>query len=337
MWKARAIALCGLAACGGGTSSAPWQAVLSDQPTALLSAWANTPSDVYLVGGDAHDGNGPVALHYDGTTWNHLATGVTNTDLWWTFGFADGTVFASGSGGTILKYSGGAFTKMTTPGEGTSVIVFGMWGAASDDVWAVGGTAGGNGGGFVWHYDGTSWTANADVDPDTLSMNTVFKVSGRAATDEVWMVGTMGLTLHWNGTALDTSNVATDGSLLSVASMSDRFIAVGGDFDGILYENVDGSSAGWQSALPSGGPLLNGVAASGDTAFAVGHAGTVLSRSSSGWSVEDTGGVTAQNLHAAIIDPAGGKWAMGGNFDDSPTTNGVLIYQGTETIGGTIQ
>lgn len=323
-----------LAACGGGDAAVPWQAVLTDQPSALLSAWPMSPTDVYVVGGN--DGsNGPAALHYDGTSWSHVATNVTNTDLWWTFGFADGTLFASGEGGTILQLQNGSFTPMTTPGQGTSVVVFGMWGAASNDVWAVGGLLDGGGGGFVWHYDGTAWTARTDV-PSNATSNTMFKVNGRSSTD-VWMVGSMGVTVHWNGTSLDETDVPLDGSLFSVAAMTNRFVAVGGGEDGAIYENADGTTSGWQSALPPGGPLLSGVAGSGDLALAVGHAGTVLSRSSSGWGVEDTGNATAQNLHSVVFDSDGGAWAIGGDFDDSPTLAGVLIYQGADKIGGTIQ
>jgi hypothetical protein len=330
MWSVRALILCGLAACSDGPSGS-WHSVLSDQPTALLSVWSASPRDVYVVGGDARDGKGPVALHYDGAAWQRLDTGIKNIDLWWTFGFTDGTVFMGGSGGTILRSKQGTVTAMPTPGLQTSVVVFGIWGAASNDVWAVGGLAGGAGGGFVWHYDGTAWTARNDVPGD----RTVFKVTGRSTSD-VWMVGSAGLGLHWNGSSLDRSDVGTDGSLLSVAGMDDRFVAVGGNFDGILYENADGDGS-WKSALSQGGPLLNGVAASGSTAYAVGHGGTVLGRGSSGWKVENTSGATTQNLHAITIDSAGGVWVVGGNFDDAPTTRGVLIYRGTEMIGGTIQ
>ena len=38
--------------------------------------------------------------------------------------------------------------------------------------------------------------------------------------------------------------------------------------------------------------------------------------------------MTPENLHAAWIDPMGGAWAVGGQFDDSPTTEGVLLYKG---------
>lgn len=334
MSTARVFALFALAACSDPPSES-WQAVLSDQPAALLSVWPAGPRDVYVVGGDARDGSGPTALHYDGTAWQRIATGVTNNDLWWTFGFADGTVFMGGAGGTILQYKQGTVTAMPTPGRLTSVVVFGIWGAASNDVWAVGGVPGGGGGGFVWHYDGAAWTARSDVPADVSSGHTVFKVSGRSASD-VWMVGSAGLGLHWNGSSLDRLDASTDGSLLSVAGMADRYIAVGGNFDGILYENVDGDG-GWKSALPAGGPLLNGAAASGGAAYAVGHGGAVLRRGSTGWSVESTNAVTSQDLHAVAIDAAGGVWAVGGDFDNPPTTGGVLIYRGADTIGGTIR
>jgi len=208
-----------------------------------------------------------------------------------------------------------------------------MWGASATDVWAVGGQNGGSGGGFVWHYDGSAWTASADVPADLASSGTCWKVSGRAS-DDVWIAGTAGATLHWNGTALERMNVAEaeqqGASLFSVAGNSKGYVTVGGAFDGVLYEN-DGS--GWKSALPSGGAILSGVAVSEDDAYAVGQFGTILRRGSSGWATEKPA-VTQQNLHATWIDPAGGAWAVGGQFESSPTSSGVLLYKGALQPGG---
>lgn len=339
MFTARVFSLaavCALAAgCSDDGPSASWQTVFEAQPASLLSVWPATHDNVYVVGGDARDGKGPAMLHYDGSAWTRIATGLDRVDLWWTFGFADGTVYASGSAGTILRYKDGQVTSMPTPGAGTSVIVFGLWGAAPNDMWAVGGISGGGGSGFVWHYDGTAWTARADLPADVPTEHTVFKVNGRSSTD-VWMVGSGGLCLHWNGTALERSTVNTDGSLISVAAMDDRMIAVGGNFDGVLYENADNSAQGWQSALAAGGPVLSGVAGRGKDAYAVGRSGTVLHRGSNGWAVEDTKQATLQNLHATAIDDAGGVWAVGGSYDEVPTKQGVLIHRGNEPIGDSI-
>ncbi len=306
-----------------GTSSA-FEVVAQDQRAALLSVWASGPNDVWTVGGDARDGSGPIVSHYDGNTWTKLDSTLRNTDLWWVFGFKDGPVFMSGSSGTILEFQNGTFTKMVTPG---TLIVFGMWGADPSDLWAVGGSFGG--GGFAWHYDGTAWTASTQVPADITSQGRIWKVNGRSSTD-LWMTGTTGSTFHWDGGTLTRIDAMTDSSLFSVAAQSNRMIAAGGDFDGALFENTDGST--WTSVIPQGGPVLRGVAAQGDKAIVVGEFGAVLSRGTNGvWSTVPP--VTDQNLHATFIDPEGNTWAVGGQFDQAPTTSGVLIHQGLSLQG----
>jgi hypothetical protein len=308
-----------LAVACGGDDGPSWAVVVEDQPAALLSAWGSSATDVWVVGGDPRDGTGPLVYHYDGASWTKLDTGLRSVDLWWVTGIAGGPVFMSGSGGTILKYQNGTFEKLTTPG---TFIVFGMWGAAPDDVWAVGGSFGGNG--FIWRYNGTAWTAFPDVPPDISSQGTCWKVNGRSASD-VWISATSGTTLHWNGATLERMDVPVEASLLSVAGNSKRFVTVGGGTNGVLYEN-DGS--GWRSALPTGGPKLTGVAVSEDQAYAVGEFGSVLKRGGDGsWAI-DKPHVTDQNLHAAWIDPSGGVWAVGGKYDTPPMSAGVLIHKG---------
>ena len=291
-------------------------------PASLLSVWARNEADVWVVGGDARDGNGPAVYHYDGAGWTKLYTALRSIDLWWVYGFEGGPVFMSGSNGTILQYQDGTFTPMTTPGTPT---VFGMWGAAANDVWAVGGNFGG--GGFVWHYDGAAWTAK-DIPADITANGSVWKVGGRAATD-VWMSCSNGATLHWDGAALEATAIDTESPLFSVGGNAERFITVGGAFDGEIYEN---EGSGWESVLPRGNPALSGVTVHDDVALAVGADGVVLRREASGtWSIDPH--ATNERLHAAFIDSSGGAWAVGGNFNAAPTRSGVLLHAGTALEG----
>jgi hypothetical protein len=315
-----------LGACGGSDDDdddddASWAVVTEGQRSSLLSVWSGSATDVWAVGGDPRDGTGPIVEHYDGSGWTKLDTGQRGVDIWWVTGVAGGPVFLGGSNGTILRYQNGAFEKLPTPGN---FVVFGMWAAAADDVWAVGGILGGGGGGFVWRFNGTAWSAFPNVPTDIMGQGTCWKVNGRAAND-VWISATNGTTLHWNGATLDRVDVPIDVSLLSVAGNAERFVTVGGTSDGVLYEN-DGS--GWRAALPRGGSRLTGVAVSADQAYAVGQFGTVLGRDKSGkWSTEKPR-VTDQDLHAAWIDQSGGAWAVGGRFDATPMSAGVLLHKG---------
>jgi hypothetical protein len=314
-----------LLACGGDADPT-FSVVAEGQPSSLLSVWGTTGSDVWVVGGDPRNETGPIALHYDGSAWTKHDTGLRNVDLWWVYGFAGGPVFMSGSNGKIIKFENGTFETMPTPG---TLIVFGMWGAAPNDVWAVGGNF--SGGGFAWHYDGTAWTEQAGVPAELKASGTLFKVGGRASND-VWMVGTTGNAIRWNGTALEPITLPTDASLLSVSGNSKRFVAAGGNFDGVLFETTDGAT--WKSVLPQGGPVLTGIIASEDAAYAVGSAGTILKRGGDGaWGV-DGDRQTNQNLHATWIDTDGGVWAVGGQFDTPPMRAGVLLHKG-EALQGT--
>ncbi len=212
-------------------------------------------------------------------------------------------------------------------------IVFGLWGAAADDLWAVGGILGGAGDGFAWHFDGAAWSATTGggVPMEIASAGTVFKVYGRAS-DDVWMSCTAGKMLHWDGVAFDEQDLnVPEVSLLSVSGDAERFVTVGGAFEGVIYEN---EGDGWNSALDSGSSdLLTGVVVRDGQAYAVGQFGTVLRRESDGWKVDEGDQLSQENLHAAWIDPAGGVWVVGGQFDGHPTTAGVLLHRGTPLEG----
>jgi len=302
--------------------------VASGQPGALLSAWAGSPTDVWVVGGNPLDNSGPLVFHYDGTAWTKKATGQ-NVNLWWVTGWAD-TVFLSGEQGTILKYhpENDTFEKMTTPPP--ALTVFGMWGASSSDVWAVGGSQ--TGAGLVWHFDGTTWS---DKTPAAVSGASCFKVNG-IASDNVWISASNGTVMHWTGAdPIDVQTIPDaeqqQAPLLSIGVNSKRATTVGGAFGGVLYEN-DGS--GWNSASPASGNILRGVAVTETDAYAVGDSDTILHRSSGGtWSTEKAI-QTGESFHADFIDSAGGVWVVGGEFESPMTKNGVLLHKGKAVQGG---
>ena len=186
------LALCGISACNGckdepaesaapaAEEEAPWTLVGVQPTAALMSVGGRSASDVYAVGAD--DGSGGLILHYDGNSWTRSANTDLH-DLWWVLPM-DGVTFAAGAGGTVLQDTGAGFSRMETPGLGAQTI-YGIWGASSSDMWAVGGFAGRSG--FLWHYDGTSWTVQdlpedlpADAEGNAPAL---FKVWGRAAND----------------------------------------------------------------------------------------------------------------------------------------------------------
>lgn len=326
-----------LAACGSdepGTPEPAWQIVHDQLPGALLSVWGTSSRDVWAVGSDTRQGGGPLVLHFDGTSWSELATGATG-DLWWVFGFEAGPVFMGGSGGVILRYEGGAFTRMTTPGDG---VVFGLWGSAPDAMWAVGGQEGGSRGAFAWRLVGEEWSLAPEFPGALAETDAVWKVFGRGP-DDVWMVGTGGKTLHWDGSAITSGFTGLAESLFTVHGNAERFVAVGGFGTGLLLERSVGAPVeqAWVSQSPPGAPSIIGVYLTESGGYAVGGFGYVFARDATGWKDEDTGfevefGV--RNLHSVWVDPdQGGVWAVGGQVSVAPLSNGVMLHKGAKVPG----
>lgn len=305
-----------------------WQLVQEAVPGALLSVWGTSARDVWTVGADVGDGAGPTVLHLEGNDWSRLATGQSG-DLWWVHGFAGGPLFMGGAGGMILRYQDGRFSRMQTPGAG---VVFGVWGSSPDQMWAVGGEAGGSQGAFAWRLDGETWTEAPGFPSELRATDALWKVFGRGDSD-VWLVGTGGKLLHWDGSALTPAFAGLAESLFTVHGNSQRFVTVGGFGTGLLLEHALGAPASdaWVNMSPPGAPSLIGVCLSEQGGHAVGEFGYVAQRGPGGWVSEDTGldavfGV--RNLHSVWIDPEGGVWAAGGEVRVPPLVNGILVHRG---------
>jgi hypothetical protein len=300
---------------------AEWQLVASGQAAALLSVWGTSSTDVWAVGGDALDGSGPTVLHFDGEEWTRLPTGEAQGNLWWVFGFADGPVYMGGEGGMMVRFADGEFTTMATPGTGT---VYGIWGASPEAVWAVGGDSESIGG-FAWRLEGDAWVD--EPLPDGVSdVAAIWKAYGTAA-DEMWLVGSNGVSLHFDGSTFTPGDTGVGSSLFTVHAVDGRYAAVGGSATGIIVEN-EGEE--WVIVTPdSAPPGLSGVTlGEHDTGVAVGSYGTVLSRSAEGWAAEELGFNVAANLHGSWIDEVGGFWVVGGQTYSPPYGDGVLLHRG---------
>lgn len=162
----------------------------------INALWGSSASDVYAVGSSGG------AVHYDGTSWTDIGTGVSEhlNDVW---GVADGTdddgdgrveadaVFAAGTNGTIVRalpdQQAGAFGWSVQPTPVTTTLR-GIWAASTGDAWAVGS------GGETLRWDGSTWSQASSGTASTLR-----SVWG-SATDDVVAVGN-GVVLHFDGTS----------------------------------------------------------------------------------------------------------------------------------------
>src|SRR4051812_16763384 len=83
LWSLLVLAVAS-SACPPPPEQPKWSMVATKLPSALLSVWGTSEHDVWTVGSDS--GDGPLVMHFDGSAWTRLNTGVSG-NLWWVFGF----------------------------------------------------------------------------------------------------------------------------------------------------------------------------------------------------------------------------------------------------------
>lgn len=332
--RALALALACLtvaAACSGGSDddepALKWSLLQSERPGALLSVWGTRHDDVWVVGGDQQAGMGPTVLRYDGAQITSLSTGVAQGNLWWVTGSAAGDpVYMGGEDGLLLRYADGAFERMKTP---SSATIYGLWVASADDVWAVGGA--GSNGAFAWRLQAGEWRAAEGFEQlqigdetkapiaDVVSLRKVWGTG----PDDVWMVGTAGTVVHYDGAGFSVVPVPHGEDLFTVHADGSHVATVGGVGSGVIYER-DGS--GFRDATPRGAPELTGVWLRGDGGYAVGGSGEVYARHASGWTALDTGSLVTEDLHSVWVDENGCVFSAGGRWRAYPLTRGLLLH-----------
>jgi len=292
---------------------------------------SNAPPGIFAVGADPGDGLGPFVVGYDGDHWRRILTGATG-DLWWISDRPiDGAFYLSGEDGLVLRLDSetDAVEQLETPG---GPLLFGIWGADAQHIWAVGGDlADEDHGGVVWFYDGSTWTNVEEIAaarPEGIP--TLYKVWGRSER-EVYAAGRLGVILRFDGSTWNEVPSDSQRPLFTIHGNSRSVIASGGFVDGVILE-LEGTS--FVDHTPTDALQLNGVFLSEDgPGAAVGIEGSFAVRSADGWRLSEpleTRG--ARDLHATWIDQHGGVWAVGGNLS-TRLDEGVLAYAGPAAIG----
>lgn len=306
-------------------SASAFTILASDLPEALTCVQGVNASDVWAVGSDA--GDGPLVLHYDGTSWERLNTGDHPGDLWWVHPTPD-HVYMAGVGGRLLDLD--RATGVLTPTEGPSAITFfGVWGTDGGTLWAVGGDISAEIPPAIWTRDpGEGWqpfvTAALAQEPPT---SVLYKVHGSSA-DDVWIVGTPGLILHWDGQEMARISSPTTSPLFTVHTGGPFPVAVGGFRQAVILHR-EGDA--WIDHSPAFQPQVNGIAGRGDLVVGVGTQGSVQRWDGASW-VSDPSPLTPLDLHAVWLDEAGGIWTVGGSLDELPLESGVLAYSGSAAV-----
>lgn len=333
---ATALSVCMVVtACGDDDDAcgATWTDVLEDRDdddhdlgAVILSVWGPSRDDLVFAGGTLGvEPRRGVLLHFDGDRWEDLPVDVAPT-LWWTTRTPEGTVWAAGEEGLVVRWKDGVFTRFEALADAT---LFGIWGAADDDVWAVGGAIGEGDRDVILHFDGDAW---ARVPPPEAFGVQLFKVWGSAA-DDVFMVGGGGVILHHDGTALTAMESGGRAQLLTVhGTAADDVWAVGAG-NTILHYDGDAWSA-WSDA--AGAETLIGLptgvfAVPGGDVCIVGNSGGKIRIFPDGThDEEETFEGTSSDLHSTWCDAEGQQFAVGGNyFETEPEARlGTIAYRG---------
>jgi hypothetical protein len=296
-----------------------------ERPEAFLSVQALADDDVWIVGTEiVPDESGPSAWHWDGSCWTSLPLSTAvGQEMWWVHPTAD-RVTLVGTGGLILEYDRASETVETMPGPAAAVNFFGVWGAAADDVWAVGGVVSGAEPPALWHRDADGWT-EFDAPAGASDGDVYFKVHG-VATDDVWVVGEPGILLHWDGVAW-AETIPPDGleasKFLTVAADGTEAIAVGGLGSGIIAR-WDGGQWHDESVPGSGG--IKGVCLREGAAVAVGSSGSVHRYADGVWE-SDFLPLTFRDYHGCGFTGSGELWIVGGQLGSRPLNEGVIVFE----------
>lgn len=282
----------------------PWEAAFDASDGWLLNVGGATTDDLYAVGGHPMGGR---VQHYDGTAWGPGGPSFGTPLLNWVHAFSADDVVMVGSRGAVLRFDGLTWTRDQTP---TDHDLWGVWGAASDDLWAVGGNGREEGQATILRWDGVAWT---QVEPPALERPQVwawFKVWG-SGPDDVYIVGQRGAVLHWDGAALTELFVGAADDLIAVwGTGPDLVVAVGGRANGLISV-WDGTT--WETHDLAPVPGLNGVWMRGPVAHVGGVLGTLGSFDTRSGELDLVDVETQMDFHA-MYGVGNRLMAVGGNF-----------------------
>jgi len=287
---------------------------------ALLSVWGPSPSEVYAVGGNPEAG---VMVRFDGAAWRDEALPANFPLANWVYGVPTGSetvLWVAGNDGQVARRGpAGEWTQMDL---GTPSALWGIWGAADDDMWTVGGNIPGTDP-ILAHWDGQAW-ARVTIPALDREFSALLKVWGTGPTN-VFAVGHRGVILHYDGQAWTQELAGTTADIVSLWGTGPaEIVAVGGRSNGMIAR-YDGQA--WTSETIGILPGLNGVWLADDGAgFVVGTDGVALELAPGGfeWSLVDRS-TRPDTLHGAFGLSNGSRFGVGGNLMFSPPWTGVIV------------
>jgi cysteine-rich repeat protein len=227
-------------------------------------AWGTCRSGAEVAcNGCDDDGDGVT----DEGAWCPVDTGLTTTpNLFAVRGTSAADVWVVGGNGTILRWNGAAWSKVTS---GTSQALRAVWAASATQAWAVGI------GGTILRWNGTAWSS--EVLPG--ANRDLYAVWGVSAA-EVWAGGDIGkLVRRTGGTwAAVPSSITSCLEGFWGAAADDVFVVA----DGGIAQRWNGSA--WSDTPTGVGQNLWGIhGTAADDIWAVGRAGVILHWDGASW------------------------------------------------------
>jgi hypothetical protein len=186
-----------------------------------LLAVSGVPSDAWAVGNSYNQTKGSfpaLAEHWNGSTWTKIPALSPGSDVQlngvarvatndvWAVGFFNNSGWYRNE--TLAEHwNGTSWSQVPTPSplKGGQNDLWGVYAAASNNVWAVGDTYPSTQQTLIEHWDGSSWTVVAS--PNLTNDDALHAITGRGPND-IWAAGTatydstdstVPLVEHWNG------------------------------------------------------------------------------------------------------------------------------------------
>lgn len=295
---------------------------------AFLSVWGPSSNEVYAVGGQLGAGGSTgMIFRYDGVSWSEEVLPPDTASLNWVSG-AGKDIWAVGYEGAALRLEDGLWVSHPS---GSASMLWGVFGAAENEVWAVGGDGVADDP-VLLRFDGESWQV-VELPTIDAASHGLFKVWG-SAVDDVMVVGDHGVTIHYDGqdwSVVDSGSITDLISVWGPGGPAEMF-AVGGRANGRLAR---WHGAEWTAETLSI-PGLNGVwVDSSGVATIVGWGGTIYSVAAGGMDPVPEESGTPLLLHAVFGFDGGPRFAAGGSLQGSPPFVGlVLIDDGSQRAAG---
>jgi hypothetical protein len=180
----------------------------------LWGVFAVTPSDVWVVGGDATPRGdappAPVLLHFDGDVFEPVALPPVDRTFRAVFKVwaADRAhVWAVGQAGVVLAYDGRTWAQVLV---GTDQDLISLWGTGPDRVAAVGGRSHG----VLARFDGVAWRTEVVTDAERGTPSPGLNGLFMAPDGVSWAVGDRGHVLRLADGAFEAEREATPTSVL---------------------------------------------------------------------------------------------------------------------------